>query len=136
MISLITAALGFAALENSLFLFQVVTDGAIDSTFLLTGHLRFLGANIVHVVASAVVGGVMGLAFCYRRWPRLGCLLLGLCTATLLHALFNLLIIISDGDQLFKILALLWLFAVLIILLFEKVKTIQCLKTSDLSSNG
>mgnify|MGYP001573033989 CR=1 FL=1 len=46
--------------------------------------------------------------------------------AALLHALFNLLIITSDGDQVFKVFALLWLFAILIILLFERVKEVVC----------
>lgn len=135
MIYLITAALGFAAVENGLFLFNALTEtGPVAG--LLTGNLRFMGANIVHVVSSAFVGGMMAFAFCFRGFRRLSYFGAGLITATLLHALFNFLIIISDGDQLFKVLTLLWLFAILIILLFEKVKTIQCSKINVHSSNG
>jgi len=135
MIYLITAALGFAAVENALFLFNALTETG-PAAFLLTGNLRFMGANIVHVVSSAFVGGMLALAFCFRGFRRLSYIGIGLVTATLLHALFNFLIIISDGGQLFKVLTLLWIFAILIILLFEKVKTVVCLKTNDHSSNG
>ncbi len=135
MIYLITAALGFAAVENALFLFNALTETG-PTAFLLTGNLRFMGANIVHVVSSAFVGGMLAFAFCFRGFRRLSYLGAGLVTATLLHALFNFLIIISDSDQLFKVLILLWIFAILIILLFEKVKTVVCLKTNDHSLNG
>lgn len=136
MIYLITAALGFAALENSIFLFYTLTETGSSAVFLLTGNLRFLGANIIHIVASAFVGGMMALAFCFRGHRRLIYTVIGLITAILLHTLFNFLIIVSDDGQLFKILALLWLFAIFIILFFEKVKTVQCLKTNDHSLNG
>ncbi|MEK7552705.1 MAG: PrsW family glutamic-type intramembrane protease [Patescibacteria group bacterium] len=126
MIYLITAALGFAALENSLFLFHTLIESGDNATFFLTGNLRFLGANIVHVVASAMVGGTIALAFCFHGWRCWFYTALGLITAILLHALFNFLIIMSVGNDLLKIFALLWLFTILIILLFEKVKTIVC----------
>lgn len=126
MIYLITAALGFAALENSIFLFKSLTETGLGAVFLLTGNLRFLGANIVHIVASAFVGGMMALSFCFHGGRRFGYILLGLITATLLHALFNFLIIVSESEQLFKILALLWSFTIFIILFFEKAKTVKC----------
>ncbi|MBI2100721.1 MAG: PrsW family intramembrane metalloprotease [Candidatus Vogelbacteria bacterium] len=125
MIYLITAALGFAAVENGLFLFNALTETG-PAVFLLTGNLRFMGANIVHVVSSALVGGMLALAFCFRGFRRLSYIGAGLITATLLHALFNFLIIIADSHELFKVLTLLWFFAVFIILLFEKVKTVVC----------
>ena len=136
MIYMITAALGFAALENSIFLFTTLTETGSGAVFLLTGNLRFLGANLIHIIASALVGGMMALAFCFRRWQRFSYAIIGLAVAILLHALFNFLIIIDNGKQLFKILALLWLFVLFIILFFEKVKTVRCLKISDHSLNG
>ncbi|MEK7585244.1 MAG: PrsW family glutamic-type intramembrane protease [Patescibacteria group bacterium] len=130
MIYLITAALGFAALENSLFLFHAMTEIG-PAAFLLTGNLRFLGANVIHVVSSAFVGGMMALAFCFSGFRRFVYMLIGLITAILLHALFNFLIIISSGNQIFKILSLLWLLAILVILMFEKVKTVVCLPQTN-----
>ena len=136
MIYLITAALGFAALENAIFLFTTLTETGSGATFLLTSNLRFLGANLIHIIASAIVGGMLALAFCFRGAARCGYIVIGLGVAILLHALFNFLIIMDDGRQLFKVLVLLWLFALFIILFFEKVKTIRCLKISDHSLNG
>src|SRR3989338_3587279 len=130
MIYLITAALGFAALENALFLFDILSQpGTLTNTtitFILTGNLRFLGANITHIVSSAIVGAMVGLSFCLSLGRRLTYAIIGLTTAILLHALFNLLIITSDGSQIFKVFSLLWLFAIFIILLFERVKRVVC----------
>ena len=128
MVYLITAALGFAALENAFFLFDILTQHPASAglTFLLTGNLRFLGANITHIVSSAVVGAMVGLSFCLSLGRRLLYTIIGLTTAILLHSLFNLLIITSDGGQIFKVFSLLWLFAILIILLFERVKRVVC----------
>ncbi len=126
MIYLITAALGFAALENALFLFHILFENPANAniTFLLTGNLRFLGANVTHIVSSAIVGGMIGLSFFLPVSRRLLYATIGLITAFLLHALFNLLIITSDGGQILKVFSLLWIFAVLIILLFERVKQV------------
>ncbi|MCA9353874.1 PrsW family intramembrane metalloprotease, partial [Candidatus Nomurabacteria bacterium] len=58
----ITIALGFSALENSMFLFDPITTQ--DTTVsLLTGGLRFLGASILHTISSAAIGIGMGLGF-------------------------------------------------------------------------
>lgn len=130
MIYLITAALGFAALENAFFLFDILSQSpsivSAPATFLLTGNLRFLGANITHIVSSAIVGAMVGLSFCLSLGRRLLYAVIGLITAILLHALFNLLIITSDGGRVFEVFALLWLFAIFIILLFERVKRVVC----------
>lgn len=73
----------------------------------------------------------MALAFCFSGFRRFVYMLIGLITAILLHALFNFLIIISSGNQIFKILSLLWLLAILVILMFEKVKTVVCLPQTN-----
>ncbi len=122
MIYLITAALGFAALENSLFLFNALSESGSSITTLLTGNFRFLGANVIHVISSAVIGGMVGLSFKLGRGQRVLYVLIGLFTATTLHAMFNFLIITTDSGGVFKIFAMLWLLAILIILLFERVK--------------
>ncbi|MEK7105799.1 MAG: PrsW family glutamic-type intramembrane protease, partial [Patescibacteria group bacterium] len=57
-IYMITAAVGFAALENALFLIKPLATGA-TTVSLLTGHLRFLGSTLLHTVSS----GILGIAF-------------------------------------------------------------------------
>ena len=62
MIYLITAALGFAAMENSFFLITPLLAGEGLQVFLL-GNMRFIGASVLHVVASSAVGIAIGLSF-------------------------------------------------------------------------
>ncbi len=131
MMYMITGALGFAALENMLFMLGAINaDGSSSLSFLITGNFRFIGASVVHIVASGLVGGFVGLGFYKSPLARLVYFLLGLSTAVGLHALFNYTIIQSNGSGVLKIFALLWLTALLIILLFERVKATQ--RTRDL----
>lgn len=122
MIYMITVALGFAAFENTLFLLRPLGDGFIVES-ILTGNLRFIGATLLHVLASATVGILLAFSFCrrppVRRWALLG----GLILASALHALFNFFILRSNGDTdiLLTFLAV-WLGIILLILVFEKVK--------------
>jgi RsiW-degrading membrane proteinase PrsW (M82 family) len=123
MIYMITAALGFAAVENFLFLLNVLhTDNFALNSFLLTGNLRFLGATLLHTVTSAILGTF--LSFSFYRSSKLKFLsgLVGLLTATVLHTIFNFFIIINEGSGVFRVLIILWMFAMFVIFLFEIVK--------------
>lgn len=123
MIYMITAALGFAAVENFLFLLNVLyTDNFQLSSFLLTGNLRFLGATLLHTVTSATMGAFLSFSFYQKKIIKIISGLLGLITATILHSLFNFFIIINEGGQTFRVLIVLWMFAMFIIFLFEIVK--------------
>src|SRR3990167_316972 len=62
MIYMITAALGFVALENTLFILGPMIDGNVLES-LVTGHMRFIGASLLHIVSSGFVG--MALAFSF-----------------------------------------------------------------------
>ncbi|OHA58504.1 MAG: hypothetical protein A2571_01875 [Candidatus Vogelbacteria bacterium RIFOXYD1_FULL_44_32] len=126
MIYIITAAIGFAAVENTLFLLSTLLSGETSIFFILTGNLRFLGATVVHIVSSAIVGGMISLSFCSARLTKTTAIIIGLCTATLLHGAFNFLIITSSGSGMLKIFVTLWLLAIFIIYFFEKIKTVIC----------
>lgn len=78
MIYMITGALGFAAIENTLFLFQ--KDSGIVFEIIV---LRAVGATLLHALAS----GFIGFYWAKRK------LILGLIIAVLLHALFNYLVL-------------------------------------------
>ena len=122
MIYCITAALGFAAVENILFMASSLNSWVLTWDFLLTGSFRFIGASIVHVVASSIVGGMFGLAFYQSRFKRFISVSAGLGLAIFLHATFNYFIIKSEGGQILHVFIALWLAALLVILFFEKVK--------------
>jgi RsiW-degrading membrane proteinase PrsW (M82 family) len=123
LIYLITAALGFAALENILFLLKVFgTQGMLVG--FITGNLRFLGATLLHAVTSAIVGASIAFSFFHKENLTRN-VLGGLLLATILHAVFNFFIIKSGGINLFKILIPLWIAVIIIFLIFEKIKGLR-----------
>ena len=67
-IYMMCAALGFAALENTLFILNSAISIAPNvGTSILTGifltNLRFIGANLLHVIASSTIGVALAWSF-------------------------------------------------------------------------
>ncbi|MGB2762558.1 MAG: PrsW family intramembrane metalloprotease [Minisyncoccales bacterium] len=97
MIYMIIAGLGFAALENILYLlphlFPVIK---FSETFQIT-TIRFLGAVFLHTLCSATMGYFLALSI-YEAKNRFKFLFIGLFIAGLLHGLFNYSIIIFEGS--------------------------------------
>ncbi|MBI2175531.1 MAG: PrsW family intramembrane metalloprotease [Parcubacteria group bacterium] len=122
-IYLITAALGFAALENMLFLLRAFGETGV-LLGITTTNLRFLGATLLHVIASSVIGISVAFSF-FHTTSRTHNLRGGLYTATALHALFNIFIMEKGDDAIFFIFTLLWLAALVVIFFFERVKSLQ-----------
>lgn len=122
---MIFVALGFAALENALFIYSPLLQGAYDE-MLVSGSLRFVGATLLHVVASASVGVCMAFAFYRSSWWKLFFGTIGLCIAIVLHALFNFSIMRSEsGDAVLLIFLLVWIAVVGLFIIFEKVKRLR-----------
>lgn len=123
MIYMITASLGFAAVENFLFLLNnLLIDGHYQGTFLLTGNLRFLGATLLHVVASASFGASIGFALYRSKLAKILAWIFGFILSSALHTLFNFFIIINEGGRIFFVLVALWFAATIVIFLFEAIK--------------
>src|SRR3990167_10550079 len=89
MIYMITAGLGFAAMENILVMFRVFPDGA--QTTLATWALRFTGATLLHALSSGLMGYFLAMSWFFREHKK-KLLVFGLAIATLFHAAFNMLI--------------------------------------------
>ncbi len=123
LIYLITAALGFAALENVLFLVKVFNTHGMLVGF-ITGNLRFLGATLLHTAASGVVGASIAFSFFHKEKLHRN-VLGGLLLATILHTVFNFFIIKSGGADILKIFIPLWLGIIIILLVFEKIKGLK-----------
>lgn len=123
-IYMLTVALGFAALENALFLLAPFSGGNLLEG-LLTGNLRFIGSTLLHVIASSVIGFALAFSFRQSRVVRTLFSTAGLILAISLHALFNFLII--DGSGSFTLLAffLVWSGAVVFFALFELLKYLR-----------
>lgn len=123
-IYMITIALGFSALENALFIFNPLRDGDYVNT-ILTGNFRFLGATLLHVLASGTVGVFMALAYYKKDIVRILMATLGLCIAIVLHALFNFFIMDASGDTVLGVFMFVWMGIIVLFLVFEKVKLIE-----------
>jgi RsiW-degrading membrane proteinase PrsW (M82 family) len=121
---LITGGLGFAALENTLFLLEPLTQQDIPMVF-FTGNLRFLGATVLHVVASALIGVSIGLAFNKSKNSRRIHAMIGILLATTLHGLFNFFIMKATTQNIITIFGVIWAAAIVILLLFEKLKRMK-----------
>jgi RsiW-degrading membrane proteinase PrsW (M82 family) len=123
LVYMITAALGFACLENILFIFKAVSsEGMLVS--LITGNLRFIGATLLHASSSAIVGASLAFSFFHKESRRVN-LLGGLLLASFLHFLFNYFIIKNSGENILKIFIPLWIVTIVIFFIFEKVKRIK-----------
>lgn len=123
-IYLISAAIGFSAFESILFVWQAIFEnGLSDGLFL--GQLRFIGAGLLHIVSSSLVGLAMGFAFYKNAREKRIFLFSGLLTAISLHVLFNFFIMISDDEKTLFVFAALWLATIAVFFLFEKVKRIK-----------
>lgn len=120
-IYMITIALGFACLENTLFLLNPLATGDYLNSA-LTGSFRFLGATLLHVLASGTVG--IALAFSYHKGSltRLLSGMAGLCLAIVLHALFNFFIMDASGETILGVFLFVWFGIIVLFLLFEKIK--------------
>jgi RsiW-degrading membrane proteinase PrsW (M82 family) len=124
-IYLITAALGFATLENALFLIKPLsTLNETTSMFTVAslGQLRFLGSTLLHTISSGTIGIAIGISFYLDGWKKKWYLVAGFLMAITLHTVFNFFIIRNDGNDFLKVFAFLWVVTIIIMLLFEKVR--------------
>jgi RsiW-degrading membrane proteinase PrsW (M82 family) len=118
---LITVALGFAALENVLFILNPLLGGnGLQS--LVVGDMRFIGASLLHVVSSGVLGYCIAREFYRSRLAKNAWRIIGLSLAVALHTVFNLFIIYDNGSRTFFVFGFLWAAALGLLLLFEKIK--------------
>ena len=120
-IYILTVALGFAALENVLFLLAPFASGDLLGG-LETGNLRFIGSTLLHVMASSVIGFALAFTFRARRSVRVLAAGVGLILAIALHAVFNFFIILEDGAHTLFAFMLVWVAAVVFLALTELVR--------------
>ncbi len=119
----ITAALGFVALENALFLLSPIQEAGFLGA-VITGNLRFVGASLLHTIASATIGVFLAFSFYKKPQVRRNYIVFGLLTAIVLHTVFNLFIIDSNGENTLIVFSVLWLLIAALMLFFEKIKSL------------
>lgn len=94
MLYMITAGLGFAAVEN---VASVINSGEItlffeSARFLEITALRFLGATLLHTITCGIVGFHWAIGWVRKTNPGLH-ITIGLAIATLVHLIFNVLVL-------------------------------------------
>lgn len=120
-IYMITAALGFSAIENSLFLSNLIGSNLFVES-LMNGNSRFIGATVLHTASSSSIGVMIGLSF-YKN-PKIKKIFLftGLLVSIILHTIFNLLII-NIKTPVFIVFSGFWVLIIVLVVLIEKIKT-------------
>ena len=91
-IYMITAALGFVALENTLFILGPLLGEDVPRS-IITGNLRFIGASLLHIITSGFIGVSLAFTFYKPFRTRLAAILSALIAAIALHTIFNMLIL-------------------------------------------
>ena len=123
-IYMVTVALGFAAAENTLFLLSPLSGDSLVQT-VLTGNLRFVGATLLHVLSSAVIGVALGISFYKSRSVKRLYTIVGVILAILLHSTFNFLILNTPEEHLLRTFGLVWIGLVALLAVLEYIKRIH-----------
>ncbi len=123
-IYMVTVALGFAAAENTLFLLSPLSGDSLLQT-VLTGNLRFVGATLLHVLSSAVIGAAIGIAFYKSRSAKRWFTFIGVILAILLHSTFNFLILNTPEEHLLRTFGLVWIGVIALLAVLEYIKRIH-----------
>jgi len=87
---LIFTALGFALVENILFAGQELINGSLLSQVFHTMGLRFIGANLMHLLCAIIVGLFLVQSTKFKNHKLF---YLGLSISILVHTVFNIIII-------------------------------------------
>ncbi len=123
-IYMVTVALGFSAVENTLFLLSPLAGVNVLQT-IITGNLRFVGATLLHVVSSATIGVALALAFYKPRSVKVLYAVSGVILAALLHSTFNFLILNTQAANLLRTFVFVWIGVVVLLAVLEYVKRIH-----------
>lgn len=124
LIYMIVVALGFSALENALYIYNPLVAGDILGST-LNGSFRFLGASLLHVLASGTIGVFLALSYYRSKLTQVWFGTIGLFIAVVLHALFNFFIMNNSGETILLVFLFVWMGVILLFLMFEKIKLLE-----------
>ncbi len=124
MVYCIVVALGFAALENTLFILDPLAGGEI-ARGIVTGNMRFIGATLLHIVSSASIGFCIGYFFYHGRVAKILAAVVGIIIAIVIHTAFNLSIVEASASDTLKTFSWIWGAVVIMIILFEEIKVVR-----------
>lgn len=105
MLYMVVAALGFAAVENVLYLFSPIDNASFKTILesaMIISFIRFIGATFLHTLCSGLLGYFLALSS-IRTHKRFRLTILGISLATLLHGLYNFSIITLQAPMNFGV---------------------------------
>jgi len=127
MIYMVIVALGFAAAENIWLLSQIHFSGTPLTETLEFLTTRFLGATFLHTLSSGLIGYFLAASLLVKSKLRKTLVTGGILGGTILHSIFNYIIILNSQGILTEmernlyLLVTLSVSAILVSLLFKKV---------------
>lgn len=124
MVYCIVVAIGFAALENALFILNPLSGGEIVKS-IITGNMRFIGATLLHIVSSASIGFCIGYFFYHGRIAKILAAIVGITIAIIIHTAFNLSIIEASASDTLRTFSWIWGAVVIMVILFEEIKVVR-----------
>ena len=139
-ITAVTVGLGFAGLENALYILHpVLVQDMAQAT--LSGGMRFLGADILHAVTVSMSGLALGFAYFKSIPKKVWFTCIGFAIAILIHSIFNLLVANTNQEQALKVFELLWIFTLIsvipwiFVIRMERPNFIKNVWTNSLAEN-
>ena len=123
MLYMVISALGFAALENILYLVtpanNLIFTDVLNRTLIIS-LIRFIGATFLHTLCSAVIGYFLALSFLETK-KHIRLVILGFLISTSLHGFYNFSIMTVSGPMKFIIpISILVILAFFVFAGFEK----------------
>lgn len=124
MIYPIVVAMGFAAVENILFVSAEMRQGIIIALPIQILVLRFIGANLLHAICSGIIGFFWSKQLLSKKWFYL---IVGIILSTILHWLFNLVIIVFGAEVIFLLAIILFIITLFLLWAFDFLSKIKIL---------
>jgi len=128
MLYMVVSALGFAAIENILYLLTPTGQMSIDdviSRTLIIFFIRFVGSTFLHTLCSSILGYSLAMSICNPN-RKYAYIILGIVIATFFHGLYNLSFIrLTSYVQLAIPASILVILAVAVFIGFNKLKKLK-----------
>lgn len=136
MIYIITAALGFAAIENVFAIFSFISAGTPGylNTAINFASLRFISAVALHGLASGIMGYFFAKFYFIKRKVHL--IFAGLFFAAIIHGAYNFFITRNDALSLGVTGFILGASTVLVIYLFNRLKHYKTYQQNNIDGEG
>ena len=124
-IYLATTALGFSMLENVLYFLRYLNDFNLDIAA-IEGGKRIIGATVLHMVTSSIIGLFIALVFYRTRRVRMLATGVGVIVAIAVHVGFNHLVTHTDQNMTLIAFAAAWFLFVLVLVSIELLRSPTC----------